>query len=108
MVRPRSVAWDAKRVTIAWSDGHASVFGNRNLREACPCAACQGEARPLGGPRVLPVLSEAPSDVRPEAYTMVGLYAIAFRWSDGHSTGIYPYDYLLQLCECEKCAGKKK
>lgn len=38
---------------------------------------------------------------------MVGLYAIAFAWSDGHSAGIYPYDYLLEVCECEKCQEKK-
>ena len=37
---------------------------------------------------------------------MVGRYAISFAWSDGHDTGIYPYDYLLQMCECEACAGE--
>jgi len=69
---------------------------------------CRGEANPLGAPRALPILSEAPSNVKPTDYKMVGLYAISFQWSDGHSTGIYPYEYLLQVCECEKCAGKKK
>jgi DUF971 family protein len=38
---------------------------------------------------------------------MVGRYAVAFSWSDGHSTGIYPYGYLLGICECDACAGKR-
>jgi DUF971 family protein len=108
LVRPNKVAFDANQVTVQWSDGHVSVFANRNLREACPCAMCQGEAMPLGGARALPVLSEIPDDIRPTEYRMVGLYAIAFVWSDGHSTGIYPYDYLLQRCECDACMAKKK
>jgi DUF971 family protein len=37
---------------------------------------------------------------------MVGRYAISFGWSDGHSTGIYPYSYLLEMCECAECAAK--
>jgi len=29
----------------------------------------------------------------------VGLYAIQFRFSDGHNTGIYSFDYLKQIAE---------
>ena len=25
-------------------------------------------------------------------------------WSDGHSTGIYSFDYLRRLCACDSCA----
>ncbi|MDA4132292.1 MAG: DUF971 domain-containing protein [Thaumarchaeota archaeon] len=106
MVRPKAVALDAARVTIEWSDGHRSAFANQSLRESCPCALCQGEPNPFGGSRILPTVPDVSPDVRATAYTMVGLYAIAFSWSDGHSTGIYPYDMLLQLCECEKCRAK--
>jgi DUF971 family protein len=52
------------------------------------------------------MVPDVPSDVKATGYSMVGLYAIAFAWSDGHNTGIYPYDFLLGLCECEKCVGK--
>ena len=107
MVRPKSVSYDANRVTIAWSDGHESVFVNKHLREACPCALCRGEANPFGLSHAIPLLSEISSDVKPTRHRMVGLYAISFQWSDGHDTGIYPYDYLLQICVCERCAGKK-
>jgi DUF971 family protein len=108
LVRPRSVTLSDARVGIEWSDGHRSTFSNKSLREACPCALCQGEMNPLGGSRVLPMVPDVPADVVATQYRMVGLYAIAFAWSDGHSTGIYPYDYLLARCECDACTAKRK
>ena len=33
----------------------------------------------------------------------VGNYAVCFRWSDGHMTGIYTFDYLRSLCPCQEC-----
>lgn len=29
-------------------------------------------------------------------FSPVGRYALSFTWNDGHSTGIYPYDFLLK------------
>ena len=29
---------------------------------------------------------------------IVGRYALNFRWSDGHATGIYSFQYLRDLC----------
>jgi DUF971 family protein len=46
-----------------------------------------------------------PEDVYPAAIHYVGRYALQFLWSDGHDTGIYPYDYLRGLCPCEECRG---
>ncbi len=108
MVRPRTVALSDTHVTVEWSDGHRSVFANRGLREACPCALCQGELSPLSGSRSFPMVPDVAAGVRATEYRMVGLYAIAFAWSDGHSTGIYPYDYLLERCECDACAVKRR
>jgi DUF971 family protein len=31
--------------------------------------------------------------------SLVGRYAVNFRWSDGHETGIYSFRYLRELCE---------
>jgi DUF971 family protein len=33
--------------------------------------------------------------------SVVGRYALNFRWSDGHETGIYSFRYLRELCETE-------
>jgi DUF971 family protein len=104
---PKKVALGGSQVTIGWSDGHASLHSNRRLREACPCAVCAGEPPAIGVSRVIPLIVAAPEGVFAERYSMVGRYAIAFAWSDGHSTGIYPYEYLLEMCECDSCVEKQ-
>jgi DUF971 family protein len=35
----------------------------------------------------------------------VGNYAIELRWQDGHSTGIYSFEYLRSLCPCTHCTA---
>jgi DUF971 family protein len=47
--------------------------------------------------------STVPEDIRAEVVSLVGNYAIKVRWSDGHDTGIYTYEFLLSLCPCERC-----
>lgn len=46
-----------------------------------------------------------PQDVAAAAIALVGSYAIRVRWTDGHDSGIYTYDWLLAHCPCEACAG---
>jgi DUF971 family protein len=104
---PRKVSLGGSQVTIEWSDGHRSLHSNRRLREACPCAMCAGEPPAIGRSRVIPLISAAPEDVAATRYAMIGRYAISFVWSDGHSTGIYPYEYVLEMCDCEACASRK-
>ena len=38
-------------------------------------------------------------DVRARGMKQIGRYAVQIEWSDGHSTGIYSWDYLLKLRE---------
>jgi DUF971 family protein len=104
---PRKVSLGGEQVAIEWSDGHRSVFHNKDLREACPCAMCKGEPPAIGVSRVIPLIPAAPEGVAAVKYAMVGRYAVSFVWSDGHSTGIYPYEYLLELCECDGCVADK-
>ncbi len=47
-----------------------------------------------------------PGSVQPAKVTQVGRYAIKFKWSDGHETGIYSWTYLRSVCQCEKCREK--
>ncbi|MEO6909480.1 MAG: DUF971 domain-containing protein [Edaphobacter sp.] len=44
--------------------------------------------------------------VQPVKVTQVGRYAIKFKWSDGHETGIYSWNYLRSVCQCEECKAK--
>lgn len=86
---------DGTRLRIVWKDGRESVYAPRELRLRCPCAGCVDE---MSGERIL-VPAMVPQDVYPMAIDYVGRYALAFTWSDGHSTGIYPFEYLRRLDE---------
>ena len=81
------------RLAIRWADGHESVFDVRELRLACACASCIDERS--GDARLDP--ASVPEDVRPLSIEPVGRYAIQINWSDGHSTGIYPFRRLREL-----------
>ena len=89
------------RLIIVWSDGRRDVFTWTFLREHCPCATCRVEAekpKPL-----LPVLKpQEAQPARPLSMEPVGRYAYKMVWNDGHSTGIYDFEYLLALgCQQE-------
>ena len=88
-------------VKIRWAGGHESIFPARELRMACPCAACVDEF--TGTIRI--INSEVPQDVHPVTIEPVGRYAISIHWSDGHHTGIYSFDRLRAMCPC--CQGKR-
>lgn len=80
---------------ITWADGVSTSFQAPDLRRACPCAQCVNE---WTGQRVLK--PEAVSDeLAITDISIVGRYALNFRWSDGHETGIYSFRYLRELGE---------
>ena len=85
-------------VRIKWQDGHESVYPARELRMSCPCAGCVDEV--TGQMRV--IATSVPHNVHPLKIDLIGRYAISIQWSDVHSTGIYPFDYLRKRCPCCK------
>ena len=96
LITPTEVRLEPDDVVIEWSDGHVSRYPHRELRIECACAVCIDE---MSGRRVLDVLS-IPPDVFAVDYIPVGKYALQFAWSDGHTTGIYPFRMLRQICKC--------
>lgn len=84
---------------ITWADGHESTYDVRALRLACACAVCVDEW--TGAERLDP--GSVPADVRPLKLVPVGRYAVQIDWSDGHASGIYPFDRLRALCPCPRC-----
>ena len=95
--RPAEIAptEDGTRLRIVWADGVTSEYAPRRLRQRCPCAGCVDE---MTGIRTLSPGS-VPAGIYPEAIHYVGRYALQFVWSDGHTTGIYPFEYLRRLAE---------
>lgn len=85
-------------VRFTWHDGHIGEYDEPYLRGYCPCAMCQGH----GSQRRF--ISQP--DAKLQEIRGVGNYAIEFRWQDGHSTGIYTFDYLRSLCPCPVCLAR--
>ena len=86
---------------LFWEDGHRSEFTFRLLRQRCPCAQCRDEhtGRRLLDPDSVHV------DLKATRAELVGNYALTLLFSDGHSTGIYSFEYLRRECPCRECAG---
>jgi ATP-binding protein involved in chromosome partitioning len=81
---------------LEWERGAAERrVPARALRLACPCAMCVEEmsGRPLLDPATVP------ADVHPLSVHLVGGYGLRVTWSDGHSTGIFPWPRLRDLSE---------
>jgi DUF971 family protein len=97
-VEPREIMQESEsRLRVAWADGRVCGYEAALLRRLCPCAQCVNE---FTGERVL--RAEAVSDdLTIEDVGIVGRYALTFRWSDGHDTGIYSFRYLREICEAE-------
>ena len=105
----RVLLTEGKGLEIDWSDGHQSAWTFAWLRDACPCATCNDErskdGRKLGQAKVAALLPMFTPPPRPESARAVGRYALQFNWQDGHSGGIYSWDFLRRCCRCAECAG---
>jgi DUF971 family protein len=95
-IEPREIKQEGEAgLRITWADDCVCSYRAAELRRACPCAQCVNE---WTGQRVL-----KPETVSGELtiadVSIVGRYALNFRWSDGHETGIYSFRYLRELGE---------
>jgi ATP-binding protein involved in chromosome partitioning len=86
---------DVRTLSITWADGAESAYDVRALRLACACAQCVDEWSGEG--RLDP--AAVPADVHPLRIEAVGRYAIQIAWSDGHASGIYPFQRLRELAD---------
>jgi len=82
-----NIATFGDELAIAWEDGVENYYPLEAVRKACPCASCQGEPDAMGFVVKPPVTYNE----------HVGGYAVQLKWADGHSTGIYSYEYLRAL-----------
>lgn len=98
VMTPIQIQLNGKHLTVRWSDGHVSRFEVQYLRDQCPCASCKNEREQ--GMSLLPLYVEGKYVIK--TIDQVGSYAVSFLWGDGHSTGIYSWDYLLSICPCEQ------
>ncbi len=110
--KPTSVKIHVKTgagVDVTWADGHSSHYDFPYLRDHCPCATCNDERAKK---ETMAAMNLPASPLRPmykpkaraQSAQQVGNYAIQINFTDGHSTGIFSYDYLRTNCPCPDCA----
>jgi DUF971 family protein len=89
-----------KILEITWADGQICRYPLDQLREACPCVECRGGHQFMG-------MAFAPDNIltlKPRrSYAVVqlnpvGNYGLQPVWDDGHSTGLYTWEYLRHIC----------
>ena len=85
-------------LTVHWTDGTRSFYPIAYLRRMSPSA----EARILREQLAKNPLTVLPNtgDGKPLTATsaeLIGNYAVRIRFSDGHNTGLYSWDYLRQI-----------
>lgn len=106
-MKPINIKASRSRAVLAieWSRDETCELAFVDIRAACPCADCRGthgatKAKPLLDSLELTVRSDQATQL--EGITPVGNYAIQISWKDGHSHGIYSWDYLRGLCQARE------
>src|SRR5262245_57188255 len=98
-MRPVDVQQIGDELAVKWDDGAESFVSLESLRRHCPCAGCQGEKDIMGNLYKGPDRPLTPAAFQLRSINQVGGYAIQPVWADGHSTGLFAYDYLRRLAE---------
>lgn len=86
-------------LTVQWADGSTSYYSIAYLRKMSPSAEAR-ELRQQMKKNPLTVLPAGAGSVEPLTALgaeLVGNYAVRVRFSDGHDTGIYSWDYLRSI-----------
>ena len=77
------------------------LIPHRTLRNDCQCALCVDE---VNGRRIA---APVRTDVHAQEIKLVGNYALYIRWSDGHTTGFFPFDRIERLAQRSDAGGDK-
>jgi DUF971 family protein len=105
--KPKRIHADrqAQTLELDWADGHHTVYDFVSLRWLCPCAFCRGEAGLPGWLDTRPTLTDQQTQMVDIA--LVGNYAVAPSWADGHHTGFYTFAVLRDRCPCAECTARR-
>jgi DUF971 family protein len=98
-MRPLDIQQIGNELAIKWDDGGEDFIPLEKLRRCCPCAGCKGEVDILGNVYKNPEKVLTAKAFELVRITSVGGYAVQPVWADGHSSGIYAFDYLKRVAE---------
>ena len=96
-VKPVDIQPIGSELAIKWDDGSEDFIPLERLRRTCPCAGCQGEVDIMGQLHKNPDKPLPPTAFNLVRIERVGGYAIQPVWADGHSSGLYSFDYLKRV-----------
>jgi len=106
--KPRHL--DIKRdrgLTVEWEDGSTSFYSVAYLRKWSPSAEARTLREQLASNPLAVLPASAVSDGKPLTIVnaeFVGHYAIKIHFSDGHDTGLYSWEYLLEIDPARKAS----
>ena len=83
-------------VTATYADGFTVTFDLVDLRLGCPCATCRALIERGEKPWPRPS-SPLPLSITDASFH--GARGVNIVWNDGHSTGIYTFEYLRRWAE---------
>jgi DUF971 family protein len=96
-MRPVDIQQIGNELAVKWDDGSEDFIPLEKLRRSCPCAGCKGEVDIMGNVYRNPEQALTPKAFEMVRIVSVGGYAIQPVWADGHSSGIYAFDYLKRV-----------
>ena len=102
-MEPAPIAIDLKKdkgLTVQWADGATSYYSIAYLRKMSPSAEMKQlrEEQAKNPLAILPASAmRASGPIAAETAELVGNYALRIRFSDGHDTGIYSWQYLREI-----------
>ena len=101
-MRPVNIQVIGGELAIKWDDESENFVSLEKVRRYCPCAGCKGEVDIMGNIYKNPERPLSSDAFRLARLVNVGTYAVQPVWADGHSTGIYSFDYLKRVMDIEK------
>lgn len=108
-MRPVDLQIIGDELAVKWDDGNESFIKLERLRRACPCAGCKGEMDIFGNLYKNPDKPLSARAVQLQRINFVGGYAVQPFWVDGHSSGLFTFEYLKRVADrAETSAGEGK
>ena len=98
MIRPETIQAIGDEIVILWEGGKETFYKMDILRAESPSAENKGESDLMGN-RIGGTDQTSFPGIKVTGWENIGGYAIQFYFSDGHNTGLFSYELLLELAE---------
>lgn len=89
---PKTIELIGNTVCVVWNDAYISIFDPVYLRKHSPSACAEMKPNTFNS-----IHAHNSAEVSVIGWRWIGNYAVAFHFSDRHTSGIYSWDYLEQL-----------